>query len=331
MSNLNSLHDIHRGGFSILPVCILKDDFREGRRRYLIKLNDIFKPNGKSIVQSVSSSLSAGFVFTPYHYHEGIEILRITDGEGSVIINNRAYPAKRDDIFIANAYEAHGIFLPDEHSSFSRICITFQPSALFSQMEEKGFFADLRNTVFANHIPSGTPAGARLCACIDGIISLLEKGEDGWQIAAFGNLVMFYYFAVHEGLTEPESSATPPWQSEFMLRVSRYIDDHLDEDIATTDIAAYCQYTTEHFCRLFKRCFGRTFKNYLGAYRVQKAVSLMDSAPDSTVTEIASVVGFNNQNHFCNVFKRNVGVLPSEYLASRREHGSTDLPDFNNP
>ncbi len=114
-------------------------------------------------------------------------------------------------------------------------------------------------------------------------------------------------------------SAASQAQSEFMLKVSKYIDDHLTEDISTTAIAGHCQYTTEHFCRLFHSCFGSPFKKYLGAFRIQRAVSIMKKEPNLTVTEIATMVGFNNQNHFCNTFKKNVGKLPSEYLAHQRE------------
>jgi AraC-like DNA-binding protein len=106
-----------------------------------------------------------------------------------------------------------------------------------------------------------------------------------------------------------------------MLKVSTYIEQNLDQDIATTDVATFCQYSTEHFCRLFKKCFNKTFKSYLNIYRICRAKELIDSGKITTIAALSTTVGFNNQNHFGHMFKKYVGILPSEYI-SRQKSGT---------
>jgi AraC-like DNA-binding protein len=41
----------------------------------------------------------------------------------------------------------------------------------------------------------------------------------------------------------------------------------------------------------------------------------------ATIAEVSTRFGFNNQNHFGHMFKKYVGILPSEYI-SRQKSGT---------
>jgi two-component system response regulator YesN len=73
------------------------------------------------------------------------------------------------------------------------------------------------------------------------------------------------------------------------------------------------------FCRLFKKCFNQTFKEYLNAFRVQKAKAFIDLGSSATLAAVSSKFGFTNQNHFSRMFKKHIGVLPSEYMNQKKE------------
>ena len=131
------------------------------------------------------------------------------------------------------------------------------------------------------------------------------------------------------GLSDPETaqrelnalidSMTIADDKAGMFSLISDIDKNLEEPISTADIAAYCQYSTEHFCRLFKKCFNQTFKEYLNAFRVQKAKAFIDLGNSATLAAVSSKFGFTNQNHFSRMFKKHIGVLPSEYMNQKKE------------
>ncbi len=317
---MNSYKSIDSDSFTILPVCILRDDLHNGIRKEVVKLNDVFQPNGKMMLKSISDEFQPAYVFTRYHFHEGIEILRINQGQASVIVNNRTVTVRENDIVIANPFEAHGIFLTDLSADFSRTCIMFQPIYLFpSESNLKNqFFTTLRNIRFQNFIPSDHSCSADLCACIDRMVELYLCGTEGWHIAVFSSLILFYSHIIRGGLQNLQAE-NPPYQFDFMTKVTEYIEKNLDQDISTTDIAAYCLYSTEHFCRLFKKCFYKTFKDYLNLYRIQKAKDYIDMGNHTTVAGLSSMFGFNNQNHFSHMFKKYTGQLPSEYINQHKE------------
>lgn len=62
----------------------------------------------------------------------------------------------------------------------------------------------------------------------------------------------------------------------------------------------------------FKQAFHSTVFNYLFDYRMNMAVHyLLDT--NKTIAEVASLVGYDYQAHFCTAFKRKYNISPSEY------------------
>ena len=267
----------------------------------------------------MSCILGKDYPFSPYHFHEGIEILRINRGCANIIINDKNYAVTENDILIVNPFENHGIYLSDKNTDITRECIIFQPMALFPAEKEnnKLLFDKLRNLCFRNFIPHTEPCNKELCACIDNIISLSEQRSTEWPIAALSNLIMFYAILVRENF-QTEEKAFIPYQYEFMTNVSMFIDQNLSRQIATEEISLYFGYSTEHFCRLFKKCFNRPFKEYLNICRIEKAKEMMDNEVGVTLAEIWKAVGFSNANHFSNTFKKCIGVSPTAYLKQKR-------------
>ncbi len=300
-------------------MCILKDHYVSRTRTCLISVNDnIVRPNNKLNLSFADRNMRAENVFTPYHFHDGIEILRINKGSVTVIIAEKTYSAKENDILIANPFEAHGICLTDPEAEFERSCFIFRPSDLFPSKNKSSLplYDMLLASGFENYISSDEGYSAELCGCLDRIIEETSKSNNGWQVAVMGQLVMFYSVMIREGL-QKNSAAPIPYQLDFMISVSDFVEENLHKEISTKEVADHCLYSVEHFCRMFKKCFNRTFKEYLNICRIQRARDLIDTGRAKTVGDASRLSGFKNANHFCNTFKSIVGTTPSEYLKER--------------
>ena len=298
--------------FATPPIGILRDTFCAGERRLLFRMDNVYRPIARTILKSVTEILNPEFVYSGYHYHEGVEIFRVLEGSAKIVINNRPISIERDDVIIVNPFEAHGTYLVDTDSAFTRTCVMFHPYHVFpAESGNDRFFADLKGIFFENRIPASHPAGKALRDSLDGMVELFESRPLGWTVKAFAELMNFYSIVVSSHLYREQSGNTS-YMFDFMTRVSTYIDDHLDEDISTTDIAAFCQYSTEHFCRLFKKTVGISAIEYINEYRIGKSELLL-SQTDLSITEIAAEVGFENANYFARVFNKIRKESPSEY------------------
>ena len=304
--------------FTVIPLCILKDRYKKGERCSEIAVNNVVRSRKKHSAGAAWLFKEGGYVLTPYHFHEGVEILRINRGEAIVMVNGIKYHATEGDILIVNPFEDHGILLRDSDTRFDRTCLIFEPTNLFpaEKGRQKQLFNRLRSLRFQNYIPHDDPMSASLCACIDQIVEQARTREPEWSVVAFSQLVAFYAWIIKGDLLGKENDIMP-YQYEFVLKVSEYVENHIAGEIRTEEVATYCGYSVGHFCRLFKTCFNRPFKEYLNSCRIEKAKEIMEG--NQKVSEIYRAVGFRHANHFSNTFKKQEGISPTAYIKKAKE------------
>jgi AraC-like DNA-binding protein len=69
---------------------------------------------------------------------------------------------------------------------------------------------------------------------------------------------------------------------------------------------------TSAFCRYFKEKSGKSFIEYMQDLRVGYACKLLIGS-SLDVLQISVECGYNTPSHFNKVFKRKMGLTPSEY------------------
>lgn len=82
--------------------------------------------------------------------------------------------------------------------------------------------------------------------------------------------------------------------------------------LSNTDYAHMCGLSEYHFIRIFKKRTGMTPHQYLAKITVNKAMELL-STTDLNITEIAHVLGFNDNLYFSRFFKKETGRSPKNF------------------
>jgi len=121
--------------------------------------------------------------------------------------------------------------------------------------------------------------------------------------------IVCYYFECcqEQNISVIESSA-----DAAIYRALAYADAHMDCTVSVTKMAEIAGYHPSHFTKLFRKKFGVSPAQYM----IQKKYrSAMDQLSNSTrsVADISDSLGFSNQFYFCNFFKKQTGMTPSEY------------------
>jgi AraC-like DNA-binding protein len=101
-----------------------------------------------------------------------------------------------------------------------------------------------------------------------------------------------------------------------VVQAKLFIEANYSEKIDLNNIADEACFSKFHFIRLFKRIYGKTPHQCLMAVRIEKAMHLLRE--DTSVTDACFSVGFESVTSFSTLFRRIVGITPSEYLLKQR-------------
>ncbi len=90
-------------------------------------------------------------------------------------------------------------------------------------------------------------------------------------------------------------------------------ENYYQEDMSLFFLAEQFNITSGYISRIFKKYRDINFKDYLSAYRIQKATEILEVTPDIRVADLAKRVGYDNVQRFVRNFKKLKNVSPGEY------------------
>ncbi|MGM9605255.1 MAG: helix-turn-helix domain-containing protein [Faecousia sp.] len=97
-----------------------------------------------------------------------------------------------------------------------------------------------------------------------------------------------------------------------IVAITRYLQEHLDEDISLSVLSEEFHLSAQYISQLFKSEIGVNFLAYLTNIRMERAKKLLLSTALS-IGEISEQLGFGDYRVFTKVFKKAEGVTPSQY------------------
>lgn len=107
------------------------------------------------------------------------------------------------------------------------------------------------------------------------------------------------------------ASATLDWE-----RLLSWIDDHLDRQVTTTEVARVAGVGPNTLTRRFKQRHHSTLGQYVLLKRIERAKSLL-SGSTLPVHEVGASVGIADPQYFNKQFRKIAGMSPSRYREAR--------------
>ena len=98
----------------------------------------------------------------------------------------------------------------------------------------------------------------------------------------------------------------------YLVDAIRDIRSHYAEDLTGKTVAASLGISESYQGKLFRQQMGYTFVEYLTMHRIDVALDLL-SQTDLKTYHIAEMVGYKDARHFSDIFKKLVGVTPTQY------------------
>jgi len=245
--------------------------------------------------------------FAP-HWHEDIEMHYILSGEMSGMHDQEPYKVKAGDLLIANSNVLHSGHR-DSEEPYKAVLVLMNLEGMSKRLSD-------RNIMF-QQIISDDPFVSDIMHKLD---YELEKGEEEYQLTCKGlvlqlvaHLVRHY---IKEELSEKENIRRVRKLERF-TPVIRYIEKHYTEDISNRELADMIHLGEDRFNHLFKDCMGISPLQYINGIRMEKAMHFLKMGQYSA-TEVASLVGISDYNHFGRLFRRTYGCTPTQVFKDEK-------------
>jgi AraC family transcriptional regulator len=193
-----------------------------------------------------------------------------------------------------------------------RIAVALHPSLLLGAIDETVGHNDIELTEHWN------VTDRHIMSVLLALTTDLDAGSPAGRLygESLANALAVYLlsrYAVQRRVPTVPKGGLPRYR---LKRVLDYIGDNLAEDISLSDLAELADMSAHHFAELFKRSMSCTPHRYVLRVRIERAkLALRD--PRCTVLDAAAISGFPNPSHFARMFRRFVGVSPSQFQSDQ--------------
>lgn len=156
------------------------------------------------------------------------------------------------------------------------------------------------------------------CDMVEELIESISRLHRLEQTVACGGLQMklmfFRLFIELSSRIEAEDRARGNGRIDEIID---YINENYEYDIRVEDLAERFGISSRYIRKCFKEEAGISCSQYIASLRIEKAKEML-WLTTKTVTEIASLTGFNSSQYFSRVFQQYTSQTPLEYRNSWR-------------
>lgn len=105
--------------------------------------------------------------------------------------------------------------------------------------------------------------------------------------------------------------------TSIVSQVYECIKNPFCKDITLEMVAEQVGLSPQYLSKIFKDEFGTNFIDYIIDRRISYAKELLKQG-DKNIKEISNMVGYEDANYFCRIFKKSTGLTPKQYRAQKR-------------
>ncbi|WP_235297896.1 helix-turn-helix domain-containing protein [Portibacter marinus] len=95
-------------------------------------------------------------------------------------------------------------------------------------------------------------------------------------------------------------------------QAKNYILENIEETPTVKELSLKLGINTNKLQKGFNLLFNKSVRQFIISAKLHKAQQLIEKS-DHTISEIADQLGYTNKGHFSQLFKKEFGILPSEY------------------
>lgn len=266
---------------------------------------------------------SVGPSVFPLHWHEHLEILAILTGGMEIAIEGEKRMFCAGDIAVISPGQLHSCYyrFPNTTLYCLMVDMSLFRSRYVETAEERYITPLIEGKVLLHTF---VPQDQAVMDIVKQSYTASHEKKKAYQLQLKALMFQLIYLLYSQHSVQEE---TPLSKEESLSRervniILRYINNHYAEKIQLDDLVDQVHINKYYICRIFQKCTGMTFLDYINEVRVQKAVEMLLTTNES-VTAIAFATGFHDINYFSRVFKQIMKVSPTMVRKNASQENAT--------
>ena len=255
-----------------------------------------FKPEFKYDIDTVSH----------FHWHENAEFLCILSEGFKILVDGILYETKIGDLIFIKEYAPHSFICENENVKMS--LGQFSSSLLFDGCAD---IKPIKTHIKAEEIAKNPAIEDQLrhLLSIMNTFGYIKKNETKlFEKSIFSAL----YFMLMENFPEEKQDGNLKKERREFYRIIGYINENVTNYITVEKISQKLYIHRGKLSKIFSKYSGISINDYINNLRVSKANELLKNG--SSVTEAALESGFQSVRTFSDVYKKKMGITPTEYI-----------------
>lgn len=254
------------------------------------------------------------------HFHTQYEIFYIIEGERQFFFNNRSYNAYAGDLTIIDTNLVHTTrsIGPDD-TGYNRVILYIDYEKM---CEYDSKYPELKLVDFFHHnygiYHLDEEQRILFLNLYHDLRHELTDKKNGYKTRAEIGLLhwlsRFTQIKTDKLLVEASAGNA---KETAATSVAEYIEKNYMNTISLDELSEELFLSKYYLCRIFKEYSGFTITEYINIFRIKKAVQLLENTPDS-ISEVASILGYDSVTYFERIFKKFMNVTPLKYKKSHQ-------------
>lgn len=247
-----------------------------------------------------------------HRHNDVLELLYIMKGEGQYIVAGREYIVQPGNLVICNAGVLHGETPFCKHTLQSYCCV-LQGLAL-AGLPHNTLFPPRSNPVI--FFSEERDAVEHILLALHQLNTM--PGAD-WHVCNMLSDALLGIVAAKLHKRQQTNALFQKNNEEFIQNIMQFLDEHFMEPLCLPELGDRFHISHYYLSHIFKTETGLSPMKYVIYRKIGESQNLLMNT-DLPIGAISEQLGFSDNCHFSAMFKKYIGLTPSQYRRHFQEH-----------
>ena len=277
------------------------------------------KKNSSYVIYQTEGVMQKNDISVNLHYDPDFAVLYMKRGEGILRVEGNSYCVTDGDIVITTPQEIHRYEI--ENGVYQSRIILYVNQSLESKfdLDPDVLFCCFNGRArgVGNVIPSSVAKHYKLDILLDDMLALAKQNTKRSELLCTCRVLEILSTLCEAYDKKTEQLTNMRSQSKTVIGIIEYINENLSGDISIEKIAKEFFLSKSRIEHLFKECTGLSMWDYIILHRLILCNEYIKNG--ATVKEASYQSGFCNYSNFYRLYKKHMGMTPSEYKEKCKE------------